>query len=52
MKQNNKILVYVSCLENSMDRRAWQAAVHGVTKGHDWEPKHTQYMCNCVRPTD
>ena len=20
-----------SCLENSMDRRAWQAAVHGVT---------------------
>ena len=21
-----------SCLENSMDRRAWQAAVHGVTE--------------------
>ena len=21
-----------SCLENSMDRRAWQAIVHGVTK--------------------
>ena len=21
-----------SCLENSMDRRAWQATVHGVTK--------------------
>ena len=21
-----------SCLENSMDRGAWQAAVHGVTK--------------------
>ena len=21
-----------SCLENSMDRRAWQASVHGVTK--------------------
>ena len=25
-----------SCLENSMDRGAWQATVHGVTKiGHD-----------------
>ena len=22
-----------SCLENSMDRGAWQATVHGVTKG-------------------
>ena len=25
-----------SCLENSMERRAWQATVHGVTRvGHD-----------------
>ena len=25
-----------SCLENSMDRAAWQAAVHGIAKvGHD-----------------
>ena len=23
-----------SCLENSMDRGAWQAAVHGITKSH------------------
>ena len=23
-----------SCLENSMDRRAWQATVRGVTKGY------------------
>ena len=23
-----------SCLENPMDRRAWQATVHGVTKSH------------------
>ena len=23
-----------SCLENSMDRGAWQAAVHGVAKSH------------------
>ena len=24
-----------SCLENHMDRRTWQAAVHGVTKESD-----------------
>ena len=28
---NGSILQY-SCLENSMDRGAWQATVHGVTK--------------------
>ena len=28
---NGKPLQY-SCLENSMERRAWQAIVHGVTK--------------------
>ena len=28
------------CLENSMDRGAWWAAVHGVTRvGHDWATK-------------
>ena len=25
-----------SCLENPMDRGAWQATVHGVTKGWTW----------------
>ena len=25
-----------SCLENSMDRGAWWATVHGVAKRHDW----------------
>ena len=25
-----------SCLENSTDREAWQATVHGVETGHDW----------------
>ena len=30
-ERNDKILQY-SCLENSVDRGAWQAAVHGVTK--------------------
>ena len=34
-----------SCLENSMDRGAWQATVHRVTKGrHDWSNlAHTQH---------
>ena len=28
-------------LENPMDRGAWQATVHGISKvGHDWETKH------------
>ena len=36
---NGKPLQY-SCLENPMDRGAWQAAVHGVTRvGHDVEAK-------------
>ena len=30
-EENGNPLQY-SCLENSMDRRAWQATVHGVTK--------------------
>ena len=29
--ENGNPLQY-SCLENSMDRRAWQATVHGVAK--------------------
>ena len=31
---NGKLLQY-SCLEKSMDREAWQATVHGVTKESD-----------------
>ena len=30
-----------SCLENPMDRRAWQAAVHGVTQNQTWLRAHT-----------
>ena len=30
------ILLQYSCLENSMDRGAWQAAVHGVVKSWIW----------------
>ena len=30
--EENGYLLQYSCLENSMDRGAWRAAVHGVTK--------------------
>ena len=33
--EGNGYPVQYSCLENSMDRRAWQATVHGVARvGH------------------
>ena len=31
-----------SCLENSMDRRAWQATVCGTAKRYDWTTKHIE----------
>ena len=38
-KGNGNPLQY-SCLENPMDRGAWRATVHGVTRvGHDWATK-------------
>ena len=30
-----------SCLENPMDRGAWQATVHGVAKSHTQLSRHT-----------
>ena len=30
-----------SCLKNSMDRRAWWATFHGVTKSQTWLTHHT-----------
>ena len=32
-----------SCLENSMDRGAWQATVHGVTKSQTWLSNSAQH---------
>ena len=32
------------CLENSMDRRAWQATVHGVTESHATKHTHMGYL--------
>ena len=34
-KGNGNPLQY-SCLENPMDRGAWQATAHGVAKSHNW----------------
>ena len=31
--EGNGNLLQYSCLENPMDREAWQITVHGVTKG-------------------
>ena len=33
-----------SCLENSMDRGAWQATVHGVKKSQTGLSTHTMYI--------
>ena len=35
--EENGCLLQYSCLENSMDRGDWQATVHRVMVGHDWE---------------
>ena len=38
---NGKPLQDSSCLENSMDRRAWRAVIHGGHRvGHDLATKH------------
>ena len=34
--EGNGYPLQYSCLENSMDRGAWQATVHGVTKSQTW----------------
>ena len=36
LREGNGYLLQYSCLENSMDRGAWQATVHRVARvGHD-----------------
>ena len=40
---NGNALQY-SCLENSMDRGAWWAAVHGVTKTRT---RLSDFICKC-----
>ena len=41
-----------SCLENSMDRGAWQAIVHRIAVGHDCETNfHFQLLIHCISTT-
>ena len=35
-REGNGYPLQYSCLENSMDRRAWKAAIYGVTKSWTW----------------
>ena len=40
-----------SCLENPMDRGAWWAAVHWVTRiGHGWRTMHSSFPCRFTTP--
>ena len=39
--EGNGNLLQYSCLENPIDRRAWRATVHGVTKSWTWLSTHT-----------
>ena len=43
---NSNPLQY-SCLENSMDRGAWQATVYGVTKSQTWLSNYAHH-CMCT----
>ena len=40
-----------SCLENSMDRKAWWAAVHGVTKSQTLKSHCWAYIEKAIIPT-
>ena len=47
---NGNALQY-SCLENSMDRGAWQATVHGLQRvRHDLATEHIIYLFICHQP--
>ena len=51
---NHNLLQY-SCLENSMDRGAWRATVHGVTERWTWLSTHNTHtsllqLCPCCLP--
>ena len=46
--ERNGYLLQYSCLENSMDRGAWWATVHGVAKSQTWlsdQHFHSRLIC-------
>ena len=46
--EGNGNLLQYSCLENPMDRKAWQAAVHGVTKSRTRLSDHTLHTLHRI----
>ena len=46
-REGNGNSLQYTYLENSMDRGAWQATVHGVTKRQDGATEHTHYIIVC-----
>ena len=44
LKEGNGNPPQYSCLKNPMDRGAWQATVHGVTKSWIWLSMH-RFIC-------
>ena len=42
--------LHYSCLENSIDRGAWRAAVRGVTKSQTWLSVHACFWQHCFSP--
>ena len=48
-REGNDMPLQYSCLENPMDRRAWWAAIHGVTKESDTiEGLHFHFSLSCI----
>ena len=50
--ENGNLLQY-SCLENSMEKGAWQATIQGITKSQTWLSTHThnhsvQFICSVM----
>ena len=46
--EGNGNLLQYRCLENSMDRGAWQAAVHGLTKMDGGPGLETQFLTQAL----
>ena len=50
-EENGNPLQY-SCLENSIDREAWQVTVHGVSKSQTWLTTKRIYKRTMNDPTE
>ena len=51
-EEGNSNPLQYSCLENSVDRGAWKATVHGVARvGHNWatKPSPPPYVRKCEK---